>query len=539
VNDAIDFTGSGTDPEDGALGPAALDWSLIMHHCSTPTECHEHHIQDYENTAGGSFAAPDHEYPSWLELRLTATDSNSNTDTETLRLDPQTSTVTVHSSPAGMDVTVGDETGPSPLQHEAIVGSNTTISAPATQPFNNQTYSFYSWSDGQQLTHTLKAPATDTTYTATYAPIAPGTHTLTFSPEADAYVDEAAPGTNFGSATFLRTDDGGNPDVDSYLRFRLTGINGRITSAKLRLFSTSNTVDGPAAMPTSNSWNESDINWSGKPAATGAALSDTGAIATGSWNEWDVFPAVTGPGQVSFLMHQTVSDGVNFHSRESTSTTRRPELVVTVSNEAYARPAAASPMLISLVPAYDACTSSNRMHGPPLAHPSCNPPSQVSDSLTVGTADSNGAASNFVGAFRYKVTLGNPGTPEDEADVGLQFKLGDVRSTGTLIDYLGEVQPRVTLRMTDRRNGTATNETATVNDLVLPATAPCTATADVNVGSDCTLNTTADALTPGLVREGVRTMWEVGAVEVLDGGPDGDVDTPGNAVFARQGVFIP
>ena len=28
--------------------------------------------------------------------------------------------------------------------------------------------------------------------------------------------------------------------------------------------------------------------------------------------------------------------------------------------------------------------------------------------------------------------------------------------------------------------------------------------------------------------------------EVLDGGPDGDVDTPtGNTVFARQGVFVP
>jgi hypothetical protein len=34
-------------------------------------------------------------------------------------------------------------------------------------------------------------------------------------------------------------------------------------------------------------------------------------------------------------------------------------------------------------------------------------------------------------------------------------------------------------------------------------------------------------------------VWELGQVEVLDGGADGDVDTPGNAVFARQGIFIP
>jgi hypothetical protein len=41
-------------------------------------------------------------------------------------------------------------------------------------------------------------------------------------------------------------------------------------------------------------------------------------------------------------------------------------------------------------------------------------------------------------------------------------------------------------------------------------------------------------------REGNRTVWELGRVEVRDGGPDGDVDTPGdNTPFARQGVFIP
>src|SRR6185436_11068723 len=158
-------------------------------------------------------------------------------------------------------VVIGEETGTSPLQHEAIIGSSNTISAPSPQTFNNRSYSFYSWTDGQAQTHTLAAPATDTTYTASYAPIVPGTNTLTFSPAADAYVEEANPSTNFGTASFLRTDAGGNPDVDTYVRFPVTGIQGKITSAKLRLFSTSNTVDGPAVMPTSNSWTESGITW--------------------------------------------------------------------------------------------------------------------------------------------------------------------------------------------------------------------------------------------------------------------------------------
>jgi len=45
---------------------------------------------------------------------------------------------------------------------------------------------------------------------------------------------------------------------------------------------------------------------------------------------------------------------------------------------------------------------------------------------------------------------------------------------------------------------------------------------------------------PGLVQATKRTLWQMGQVEVLDGGPDGNVGTAtGNTVFARQGIFIP
>ena len=106
----------------------------------------------------------------------------------------------------------------------------------------------------------------------------PGTSTLTFNPEADAQVDQASPTTNFGGLTTLRTDAGGNPGVESYLRFLMGGVTAKVQSAKLRLFSTSSTVDGPAAYPTSSTWTESGINWNNKPAATGGALSDAAGI---------------------------------------------------------------------------------------------------------------------------------------------------------------------------------------------------------------------------------------------------------------------
>ena len=56
----------------------------------------------------------------------------------------------------------------------------------------------------------------------------------------------------------------------------------------------------------------------------------------------------------------------------------------------YPRPEGASPLRVSLVPAYQECTAPDRTHGPPLAFPSCASPQQESSELTVGTPDANG-----------------------------------------------------------------------------------------------------------------------------------------------------
>ena len=69
---------------------------------------------------------------------------------------------------------------------------------------------------------------------------------------------------------------------------------------------------------------------------------------------------------------------------------------------------------------------------------------------------------------------------------------------------------------------------------------PCTATGDTTVGSTCSVNTTADAvLVPGAVKEGRRSIWQLGQVQVFDGGSDGVVSTNPNTLFAVQGVFVP
>ena len=74
VGETISFSGSATDAEDGTIGASGLDWSIVLFHCGTDG-CHSHAVEDFPDRASGSMAAPDHDYPSYLEVRLTATDS--------------------------------------------------------------------------------------------------------------------------------------------------------------------------------------------------------------------------------------------------------------------------------------------------------------------------------------------------------------------------------------------------------------------------------------------------------------------------------
>jgi hypothetical protein len=211
------------------------------------------------------------------------------------------------------------------------------------------------------------------------------------------------------------------------------------------------------------------------------------------------------------------------------------------ANPGYVRPLSAATVSVPLVVGYRGCGqgSANRTHGPPLAYPSCNPPLPASDHLTVGTSDANGMAARFAGQVRFGVRTGDPATAADEADVSLDVRMTDVRRRDTLGDYTGQVQASLGLRLTDRGSGASGTDPATMRDFAFEFAVPCTGTADTGVGSTCAAATTADAVTPGLVTEGRRTMWQLGQVQVRDGGADGVASTTGNTPFAVEGVFVP
>ena len=168
------------------------------------------------------------------------------------------------------------------------------------------------------------------------------TSTRTLSASADARVEAAYPSKNYGRASALSAD--ASPAMESYLRFAVSGVSGTVSSAKLRLYASNGSVDGPAVYPTTSTWTETGITWKNRPARTGGAADDKAAIGTNSWVEYDVTAVVTRDGTYDFNLATASADNTDFYSRESTKTSLRPQLVITtVAGETAPPPADTTP----------------------------------------------------------------------------------------------------------------------------------------------------------------------------------------------------
>jgi hypothetical protein len=221
-------------------------------------------------------------------------------------------------------------------------------------------------------------------------------------------------------------------------------------------------------------------------------------------------------------------------------------VVASMASATHPRPKGATPFRVSLVPAFNQCTTPNRTHGPPLAFPSCNPPVQTSNFLTIGSPDANGAGANSVGFILLKVKTTSP------EDVLIQSTITDVRckaATAATVcnsanaadgpDYSGEVQGNAIIRITDHYNGPGLNEAATVQDIPFPVNTSCANTTATTEGGRCAVVTSANAVVPGSVKDAQRGVIETGQLQINDGGADGAVATADNTLFEVQGVFIP
>ena len=157
----------------------------------------------------------------------------------------------------------------------------------------------------------------------------PPSQTLTFTPVADTRVEESTPTINYGPE-YLKTHNGGVGNrSETYLKFDVSNLSGTVTEAKVRLYATDSTVDGPSIWAAPNTWTEGGITWNNKPQRSGGIADDEGNIPSNSWVEFNVTPLVSGNGTYSFNLAQSSADGVTFYQKEYF--TNKPQLVLTTS----------------------------------------------------------------------------------------------------------------------------------------------------------------------------------------------------------------
>lgn len=170
VGDEIHLSGSAIDSEGEGVESLYLSWSTRILHCpfiSEPTNCHAHPLQDFPGVYSGDLIAPEHDYPSYLEITLTASDERGLSAGKTIKLAPRKFVAGFNSSPPGILLTAGSVSEATPFEVPSVEGSQLAISAPATAELNGKTYTWQSWSDGGAATHTIVAKG-QTSYIANY-----------------------------------------------------------------------------------------------------------------------------------------------------------------------------------------------------------------------------------------------------------------------------------------------------------------------------------------------------------------------------------
>ncbi|MGA2504137.1 MAG: DNRLRE domain-containing protein [Anaerolineales bacterium] len=152
---------------------------------------------------------------------------------------------------------------------------------------------------------------------------------LTFNPVADVYVVQTSASTNYGTGTSLRVDS--SPETRSYLRFVISGLNGRsIQTAFLRIYANSANSTGFSVRAVSNNtWVENQITYSNAPAA-GNIINSSKSFAAGTWMDVDVSTYIKAAGTFSLVLTTSSSTNTNLASREDPS--HAPQLVVTTGS---------------------------------------------------------------------------------------------------------------------------------------------------------------------------------------------------------------
>jgi PKD repeat protein len=514
VGQTMELRGKATDVEDGNLTGASLQWQVNLIHIA-----HVHTITGLTGNVTSFPIQTDHDANSHYHITLTATDSAGRTDQKTVDIWPKAVNLTFKSSPPGAPITYGGTVTNAPYVQQAAIGFQSTISADPTFVSGGVTYDFAGWSDGAPRAHTITIPSQDGTLTASYVPeVWFEGETMSPTPNDGVAIrniaDPNASGGNtisFRKSPSYATQQYTTPTATDQVTLRMYGDQCQgppiavvsIDGSPTRSINVDQTSFTDFTLPL-------DSTNGGSPGTHTIKVEFNNNLVN------------------SVCDRNIYLDKISFRAAPP----------IPPAPTAYPRAKGATPDVVSLVPSFTACRTSNRTHGAPLSYPSCAPPVQSSANLTIGTADANGATANMIGQVRLDVGTG---------DVRLRASVSDVRcfdgvaacgaaNAASGADYTGQLQVATNLRVTDANSGGI----ATTLDSPFNATVPCTDTAaDASIGSSCSVDTSVNAIVPGALSAGDRANWELGKIEVYDGGTDGVAQTDGNGLFLTQGVFVP
>jgi glucose/arabinose dehydrogenase/phosphatidylethanolamine-binding protein (PEBP) family uncharacterized protein len=166
--DNVSFAGTCTDAEDGTVATGGFAWDIVFHH-----NTHTHPGVQFNGVAGGSFELPaDGEWDpdQWWRINFTCTDSQGGSRTVTRDVLPRTHTLTLNTSPSGLQVAADGVTGASPQTPQAVAGMKRILDTNAPQSMGGTTYYFQSWSDGGPKRHDIFMPDAPASFTASFQP---------------------------------------------------------------------------------------------------------------------------------------------------------------------------------------------------------------------------------------------------------------------------------------------------------------------------------------------------------------------------------
>ncbi len=234
AGDVINFSGDGTDPEDGPLPASAFSWTIDFLH-----DGHVHPDDSFTGITAGSFTIPTegHDFEGNTRFRITlqVTDSTGLSSATSVVVYPRKVNLSFDTAPSGQTVYLDGIAKATPFVHETLVNFNHTIEAR-----NNTAYEFVSWSDGGAQLHTVSVPSTDQSYVATYDAIQPTVVPIAFwrFDEASGTSAADASGNNrtatlVNGASFASGGTNGNAvqmdGVNDYVNLGTLGLTGNGT----------------------------------------------------------------------------------------------------------------------------------------------------------------------------------------------------------------------------------------------------------------------------------------------------------------------